>query len=195
MGNAVTFHDLPHFRTSKWGKVRKVGRRRGKRPIAPHARLHTRGGVRTPPCKGGGSTPVGLVIRARGTVGQLAGAEIAAAKIGSSQSRRKSMNEVPIEHAQLTWSDGPNAFAVVVDARAPADKFRNLENARGACDSGWGELSLSERLLLLMSAAWSALIRDGVPGNVLHDALLAVPEYREWIEQDAPGLDEWRKQA
>ncbi|MGY2732796.1 hypothetical protein [Sphingomonas sp. UYP23] len=98
------------------------------------------------------------------------------------------MNDIPLEHAQILWSDGPDAFAVVVDYRAPADRFRHLDNSRGAGGDGWSQLTTAERLALLMSVVWSAIIRDAAPADAMHRALVQIPEYRAWVDFDVPGV-------
>lgn len=98
------------------------------------------------------------------------------------------MIDIPLEHAQLLWSDDPDAFAIIADYRSQTDRFRNLGNSRGASGDNWARLATDQRMSLLMSIVWSAVIRDGVPAEVMHRALVQVPEYRVWIDGDVSGV-------
>jgi len=99
---------------------------------------------------------------------------------------------VPLVRAMLCWNaDRPNQRGPVgarvvwyPDRAWQADAYRV---SVGACFSEWGGMSDRQRRLQLMLDAWAAVVRDGVPAAAMHEALLAIPEFRAMMSSDCGG--------
>lgn len=93
---------------------------------------------------------------------------------------------VELKHAMLCWDSETNRAKVVPhpDFKRQSDEY---QFTTGACWSKWDLITEDERLLRLMIEAWQAVVRDGITVEIMHEALLAIPEFREAIAGDVRG--------
>lgn len=93
---------------------------------------------------------------------------------------------VELIHAMLCWDSETNRAKVV-----PHPDFNRVSDGyaftTGASWLKWHSRTNEQRLTLLMLDAWQAVIRDGVSAEVMHEALLAIPQFRAAIAADVPG--------
>lgn len=98
--------------------------------------------------------------------------------------------DVPLKHAMLAWNgvwdarhDDRELKVVIIphpDSAGSCDRLR-LSNTCCACFCEWGNMSKLRRLYQLFMEAWYIVARDGVPQQMMHDALMVIPEYRETL--------------
>lgn len=93
---------------------------------------------------------------------------------------------VDLQNAMLCWDSDTNRAKVVPhpDRQRISEAF---EFSTGACSSEWKGRTEGHRLAVLMIDAWQAVVRDGVSAETMHDALLAIPEFRAAIAADVRG--------
>ena len=93
---------------------------------------------------------------------------------------------IELENAMLCWDGASNAAKVVrhPDRNALSDAYTFTT---GACWADYAKWPKDERLLFLYIEAWQAVVRDGVSAEVMHEALLAIPEFRASLAADVPG--------
>lgn len=94
---------------------------------------------------------------------------------------------VELANTMLCWNPDANEAKVVrhPDYKGDSEPY---EMSSCACEVGrWPNWSREERLLFLYIEAWQAVVRDGVSAEVMHEALLAIPEFRASIAADVPG--------
>lgn len=96
------------------------------------------------------------------------------------------MEDVKIEKAMLLYNCGGEAVVIDHPGRG---RRRDLKRSVGACFSEWSKMSKAQRLQQLYFCAWSAVVRDGVDPQVMHKALLVIPEYRQSIAIDVDGAE------
>jgi hypothetical protein len=60
----------------------------------------------------------------------------------------------------------------------------------GACYTHWREVSEGWLVSLLFGVFIDAVVRDGIPPEVAHEALLKIDEYRRHIAPDTPGAEQ-----
>lgn len=60
----------------------------------------------------------------------------------------------------------------------------------GACMADWTEATGWRAAAMLFGAFNSMVVRDGIDPRVVHDAFLAIDEYRWLIPRDTPGAED-----
>lgn len=100
------------------------------------------------------------------------------------------MTDIPLARALLLWNPGMNGTEPAFAVRALgspdywSDKFRM---SGGACYRSWQELAADDPDKLLTQAMielWHIAAFYAVPIGMIHDAMLAVPEYRNTLADD-----------
>lgn len=92
--------------------------------------------------------------------------------------------DVPLAKAMLAWDwPHPHGSGKVVVIPHPDTArwtcYLKLSQTVGACECRWSRMTKQERLTQLFVEAWHIACRDRVPLENIHDALMAIPEYRE----------------
>jgi hypothetical protein len=105
--------------------------------------------------------------------------------------------DIPLAKALLLWDsnlDGSTpAFAVRPLGHADYDRFRFKV---GACFRDWQEMAESNPLGLKLKAIielWHIVAFYGVPVELVHEAMLAVPEYRDMLANDCLPKKYWHE--
>jgi len=93
---------------------------------------------------------------------------------------------VELEHAMLCWDRETNRAKVFRHPDYEHESYDYVMSS-GACYLKWGKWTNEQRMLFLYIAAWQAVVRDGITAEVMHEALLAIPEFRASIAADVPG--------
>jgi len=113
--------------------------------------------------------------------------------------RYKIFGDVPLYDAMITWNGLADVsatyklgIAIVPHPEPDFCRHWKLSNSAGACYTYWRELSTPRRLLQLYTEAWHIVGRDLVPMEMVHDALLVIPEYRDTLSGEEFFAD-WRK--
>ena len=94
---------------------------------------------------------------------------------------------VELEHAMLCWNPDTNEAKIVrhPDYRGDSAPY---QMSSCACEIGrWPDWSREERLLFLYIEAWQAVVRDGISADVMHKALIAIPEFCDTLGGDVEG--------
>ena len=97
------------------------------------------------------------------------------------------MADIPIAHAMLCWNDGFDgkkpSFAIIrhPDGLHASDPYRY---SVGACFDYWARLDANELKLRLLIESWHIVAFYSVPAPLVHEGLLAVPEYRDMLATD-----------
>lgn len=96
--------------------------------------------------------------------------------------------DIPLSQALLLWDAGLNgetpAFAVRPLGHPDYDHFRYKV---GACFTEWRDMAGSNPLGLKLKAMielWHIAAFYAVPITMIHEAMLAVPEYRQTLADD-----------
>lgn len=95
--------------------------------------------------------------------------------------------DIPIANAMLCWTSGRHgdtpACRVVShpDEKGLSDAYRTTV---GACFARWSEKDTNGQRLQLMVDAWHAVTFDAVPTQMMHEAMLVIPEYRLMLADD-----------
>lgn len=95
--------------------------------------------------------------------------------------------DIPIANAMLCWTGGRhgNTPACKVVAHPDEMGFSDpYQNSAGACFASWSEKDTSGQRLKLMVDAWHAVTFDAVPAQMMHEAMLVIPEYRSMLADD-----------
>lgn len=95
---------------------------------------------------------------------------------------------VELIHAMLCWDGETNRAKVIrhPDQHGVSDQY---ECTNGACEAGWQDMTDRQRLLRIMLEAWQAVVCDGIAPAVMHEALIAIPEFRASLAADVPGFE------
>ena len=95
------------------------------------------------------------------------------------------MMDIPLDHAMIIWSsDGTLAPPIKVVGQDFGKDDPRYENSRGACEQGWTDGVLSEKLNRLWKLFHSIVLSNDVAAQSIHDAFLSIPEYRQAIEPE-----------
>lgn len=95
--------------------------------------------------------------------------------------------DVPIREAMLCWNHGlrgatPGCLVVRhPDRQGESDDY---SSSVGACFMDWREKDTSGQKLQLMIDAWHVAAFYRVPVEMVHQALLVIPEYRSMLADD-----------
>lgn len=88
-----------------------------------------------------------------------------------------------VKEAMLVYNPGTDEAAVLpwpdYDHLSRGYRYSNL-----ACCSDFKALKKTESELLMFVEAYEAIVRDGVDPKAIHNAMLAIDEYRKWIAFD-----------
>lgn len=95
------------------------------------------------------------------------------------------MSDVPIGRALILFDTGLNGGAprVVVRPLGHSD-YDRYERQSGACFASWRGKDTQELQLRLMIEAWHMTAFYAVPVEMVHEALLVIPEYRSMLADD-----------
>jgi hypothetical protein len=99
------------------------------------------------------------------------------------------MQNIHLNEAVLTWEPTGNEVpgAALVVPHPELHKHNNSASMTfGACNAHFRSAPKEKKLLLLYIAAWQAVIRDGVCPQNMHEALCAIPEFKETLAEDVP---------
>lgn len=106
------------------------------------------------------------------------------------------MTDIPLSRALLLWDNaasGAPRFAVREIGHRDYDHFRM---SGGACYSSWKEMARTDPKKLLTQAMielWHIAAFQGVPIAMIHEAMLAVPEYRDTLASDCLPKQFWHE--
>ncbi len=90
--------------------------------------------------------------------------------------------DIPINDAMLCWTRGEGVEVILHPDRArKSDRYRS---SVGACFSDWRKRDLNGQKLMLMIEAWHVSAFYDIPSTKVHEALLAIPEYRDMLAYD-----------
>ena len=93
--------------------------------------------------------------------------------------------DIELKDAVLLWTSPINGDEPgYLVARLGSKAYDEFDNQAGACISHWREFDDAGRLMRLMIEAWHAVVFDKVPAEMVHKALLVIPEYRAIISGD-----------
>jgi len=96
------------------------------------------------------------------------------------------MENVSLKDAMLEWQKKGKVRVLKHPAKVAKEEYNFCV---GACFSDWDKMTKQKRLLQLYLDAWTAIIRDGVSPQVMHKALLSIPEYRQSLAIDSDGAE------
>jgi hypothetical protein len=101
------------------------------------------------------------------------------------------MSDVPLEFAVLCWGKEPVDWFEVADIRSYRfQRFPEPYKDVGAVFTAWRQADLKTRLLNLFGETASAMAGDHIPFDLVHKALLKIPEYRRYVlAHDIPGAE------
>lgn len=93
-------------------------------------------------------------------------------------------SDIPIGEAMLVWTNAQKVGVV----RWPdtSRRSRDFVCSVGACFLGWRRSSTEQQKLQLLIEAWHIALRDLIPAEALHTAMLCIPEYRDILADDFP---------
>jgi hypothetical protein len=98
------------------------------------------------------------------------------------------MSDIPLAKALLLWNSALNggtpAFAVRPLGHPDYDRY---QFSNGACFTAWRETAAKPEPALLARALvelWHVAAFYGVPVEMIHKEMLAVPEYRDMLADD-----------
>lgn len=102
--------------------------------------------------------------------------------------RVKKMEDVPLANALLLWNSGWDGEtpAFVVRPLGHDDYYR-YQSQVGACFTAWREMAEQPHPVLLAKAMvelWHIAAFYKVPIEMIHEAMLVVPEYRNMLADD-----------
>jgi hypothetical protein len=97
------------------------------------------------------------------------------------------MKDIPLSEAIVAARGcSRNSYPKVVKVfRNPPDArgILKFEYTCGADHSGFRALTESEQLLEIFLAKWVLIVSFGMPEKIVHEALLAIPEYRREMKR------------
>ncbi len=95
------------------------------------------------------------------------------------------MSDVPIARALILFDTGLNGSAprAVVRPLGHSD-YDRYERQSGACFAAWRQKDTQDLQLRLMIEAWHMTAFYAVPAQMVHEALLVIPEYRSMLADD-----------
>ncbi|WP_347269947.1 hypothetical protein [Rhizorhabdus histidinilytica] len=117
---------------------------------------------------------------------------------GYAKPKMPTIGDVPLAVAMVVWNTADRGGgAAVVRHPDRVGLGRDYRRSDGACtridaDRLWADLGSTEQFARLMNIAWQAVVRDGVDPQDMHEALLAVPEFRSLMPR---GMDGGEKEA
>lgn len=105
------------------------------------------------------------------------------------------MTDIPLANAMLLY-DSPvrNREPAFVVRPLGHDDYRHYHFKIGACFSDWKEIAAEDSNKLLAEAMielWHISTFFGVPNQMIHEAMLVVPEYRNTLAYEFLP-DKWR---
>jgi hypothetical protein len=97
--------------------------------------------------------------------------------------------DVPLKDAMIAWNPnrkggiGDPGTILVIPYSSDQDWCNKLQlcYTSGACFTEWENLNNNKRLLQLMIIAWHIVCRDLISPEEVHNALSAIPEYRNTL--------------
>lgn len=95
--------------------------------------------------------------------------------------------DIAIREAMLCWNRGTHGQqpgCIVVrhpDRRGASDDY---SSSVGACFADWRKMDTRGQKLQLLIEAWHVAAFHAVPIEMVHQALLVVPEYRDMLASD-----------
>lgn len=94
-----------------------------------------------------------------------------------------SMKDIPLKKAIISWNPGvrnlPESQEVIVYS-AEGEVPAGYSSETNAYFPFRRDVSDAQRLNMLIADAWRISCVDGVSSHVLHEALLVIPEYKEF---------------
>lgn len=100
------------------------------------------------------------------------------------------MSDIPLARALLLWMPGLNGDEPAFAVRAlGSDEYwsKRFRMSGGACYRSWQELAAEDPHKLLAQAMielWHIAAFYAVPIQMIHEAMLVVPEYRNMLADD-----------
>lgn len=95
----------------------------------------------------------------------------------------KHFRDVPIAIAMIAWNwmpphgDGRIQVIPWPDTKGWCSRLK-LSCTTGACFTGWCDLTEHDQLCRVLIESWGIVVRDKLPLESVHDALLMIPEYK-----------------
>lgn len=89
---------------------------------------------------------------------------------------------IPLADALFLWDSGSEPRFAVRERGHP--DYCDYEYKVGAAWAGWSALSADERLTQTLVDIWHVAAFYRVPINLIHEAMLVVPEYRDILAND-----------
>ena len=88
----------------------------------------------------------------------------------------------------LCWTPGTAEVALIPwpDYARASDRYRS---STLACWDYVRQSDFRQRKLIVFMEAMHLIVRDGVPPQAVHEALLGLEEYRDGCSDDMPGVD------
>lgn len=97
--------------------------------------------------------------------------------------------DIPLKSAMIAWNPKfdatskhedlyPSGIIVVVPWPDTWNVSKKLLCTTGACLTAWHEISSNERIKALFIETWHIICRDGINPQLMHLALMVIPEYR-----------------
>ena len=92
------------------------------------------------------------------------------------------MPDIPLNDAMLCWNRGKDMKVVLhPDSRGESDPY---QSSVGACYANWREKDARGQKLQLVIDAWHVVAFYDVSPQLVHEALLVIPEYRDMLADD-----------
>lgn len=100
-------------------------------------------------------------------------------------------SDISMAEAMLVWTRGKRVGIVPhPDTRGISDGF---QSSVGACFADWRTMGPHNQIHQLMIEAWHVAAFYDIPANAVHQALLAIPEYRNTLAQDCLPKEFWHE--
>lgn len=90
--------------------------------------------------------------------------------------------DIPLSEAMLVWTRGERVG--VVPHPDHKDRSSQFRSSVGACFAGWRDMDETERLAQFLIDIWHVAAFYEIPAEAVHQAALAVPEYRNTLARD-----------
>lgn len=95
------------------------------------------------------------------------------------------MQDVPLANAMLLWNSGLNGGTPACVVRPLGhDDYYKYGSSVGACFTDFRKLDARGQKLQIMIDAWHVAAFYAVPVEVVHQAMLVIPEYRSMLADD-----------
>ena len=137
--------------------------------------------VKVPPLSGGGFPRRSGGDNSNNNMNKIPPSLLAAA--------RRRIGDVPIRNAELAWNPGTDEIMVLphpYDPKRFGFDDRLLECTAGAVYAYWDGFTRTERQAALLTEAMRMIVMGDVPHWAVHEALLAIPEYRAVYGPEIP---------